>query len=80
MGDCDAPPAVANGVVDAPTLKFLSTATYTCNTGYHLRAGNVAMLTCQEDANTGDNRGVWSGPAPNCDCKQLHYITQNAVF
>ena len=80
MGDCDAPPAVANGVVDAPSLKFTFMATYTCNTGYHLRAGDVAVLTCQEDANSGDNRGVWSGPAPNCDCKQLQYITQNAVF
>lgn len=63
--DCGAPPAPANGSVDAPVTTLGSAATYRCDASYDL-VGDMTR-TCQAD-------GSWSGTVPMCllgDCGPL---------
>ncbi len=56
--DCGSLTDPTNGTVDASPTTFMSTATYTCNTGYNINGGNTS--TCQAN-------GTWSGSEPTCD-------------
>ena len=59
--DCGQPGNPVNGQVDMSSETiFMSTATYTCNSGYDL-IGPISR-TCGSD-------GVWSPAAPTCERK-----------
>ena len=58
--DCGALPNPLNGMVIFTITTVLSTASYSCDTGYTL-FGN-STRTCQTD-------GTWSGSSPTCDGK-----------
>ena len=60
--DCGALTNPGNGMVVVSTTTFMSTATYTCNTGYML--SEDVTRTCGSDM-------MWSGNEPTCDC-ELH--------
>ena len=55
--DCNPLTAPANGLVDHPQTTFMSTATYSCDTGYVVEGQATRM--CQAD-------GTWSGSEPTC--------------
>ena len=56
--DCGAPPMPADGSASATTTTYLSTATYSCDTGFTLNG--VSSRTCQDD-------GSWSDTTPTCE-------------
>ncbi len=59
--DCGPLNATANGLVSTSSgTTFMTTATYTCNTGYNI-VGSESR-TCGAS-------GVWSGQPPVCNCK-----------
>ncbi|HET7538646.1 MAG TPA: hypothetical protein VFK05_02205 [Polyangiaceae bacterium] len=60
IANCPALASPTGGTVDAPTLTFGATATYSCNAGYTI--SGMATRTCQPD-------GTWSGTAPTCAAK-----------
>ncbi|XP_010150351.1 PREDICTED: sushi, von Willebrand factor type A, EGF and pentraxin domain-containing protein 1-like, partial [Eurypyga helias] len=55
--ECPQPEEIQNGIVDVQGLTFLSTALYTCKSGFEL-VGNTTIL-CGED-------GQWLGGRPAC--------------
>ena len=58
--DCGALTNPQNGQITLTTTTFLSTANYSCNSGYIL-SGNKTR-TCEAS-------GTWSDTAPTCDRK-----------
>ena len=58
--DCGTLAAPQNGKVTLTTATFMSTANYSCNSGYTL-SGNETR-TCEAT-------GTWSGITPTCDRK-----------
>ena len=65
---CDVLPPPDNGGVEQPMITFMSTATYSCNTGFGLVGESTR--TCQ--ANT-----TWSGEAPTCrQCKPADILSK----
>ncbi len=58
--DCGALTNPANGMVNVSTTTFMSTVTYTCNTGYMLN--ETLTRTCEAGS-------TWSGSEPSCDCE-----------
>ncbi|XP_056156472.1 LOW QUALITY PROTEIN: sushi, von Willebrand factor type A, EGF and pentraxin domain-containing protein 1 [Lampris incognitus] len=55
--ECPQPVEVSNGIVDVQGLTYLSTALYSCKSGYAL-VGNATVL-CGES-------GLWVGEVPSC--------------
>ncbi|VDL72594.1 unnamed protein product [Nippostrongylus brasiliensis] len=55
--DCEAPPAISNGEVSAPTTTFDSQANYTCHDGYRLIGHGTVKCTA---------RGMWEPAIPVC--------------
>ncbi|KAI0235778.1 Sushi, von Willebrand factor type A, EGF and pentraxin domain-containing protein 1, partial [Lamellibrachia satsuma] len=55
---CHAPPVVANTTVTTDGVRVNDTATYSCLTGYSLRAGNLIKV-CHENA-------TWQNEDPEC--------------
>ena len=60
--DCEPIGNPVNGqvIIMSSGTTFMSTATYTCNTGYIVTGSS--LRTCGSD-------GVWSPAAPTCDSK-----------
>ena len=61
-----------NGVItysedSSPSLGFMETATYSCNTGFGLSGGDT-VRTCVGAAGSS---GEWTGTAPTCQGKPV---------
>ena len=58
--DCGTLAAPQNGKVNLTATTFMSTANYSCNSGYTLSGNEIR--TCEAN-------GTWSDTAPTCDRK-----------
>ncbi len=68
---CDSLPPLENGAVayslnQTMLLSFGTVATYTCDTGYVMSAGEAVRSCDGDDAST---IGYWTGPDPVCTCE-----------
>ena len=69
--DCGTLAAPQNGQVTLTATTFMSTATYSCNSGYNLSGSGTR--TCQAS-------GTWSDTAPTCDCKYSIFQINRAMI
>ena len=60
--DCGSAPPVPHAEVSTNGTRFYDVATYSCTTGYRLRA--ASKLVCQ-------HTGIWTGSLPSCTGKNL---------
>ena len=66
--DCGALMPPTDGSVEHPTTTFMSTATYSCNSGFTVEGDSTR--TCQAN-------GTWSGSDPTCrQCKSMIIVTK----
>ena len=60
-----------NGIILKPNNNYLSTAVYTCNTGYVLTPSDGGTRVCGAD-------GEWTGVAPTCPRELVITVKYNA--